>query len=99
MGAGAGAGSRGRARTGRNASPPLLLGSVGAKRAKRPKKTAKTSPRLTQAALPNNAMPPQVTSEYKTAIQAMLAGTAGRGNNSSTHGTANSKPAHGPRPR
>src|SRR5260370_36147766 len=98
MGAGAGAGSRGRARTGRNASPPLLLGSVGAKRAKRPKKTAKTSPRLTQAALPNNAMPPQVTSEYKTAIQAMLAGTAGRRNTNSTPENANSNPTAGHTP-
>ena len=40
-----------------------LKGSVGAKRANRPKNIAKTSPCLTQASLPKTAMPPQVSSE------------------------------------
>jgi hypothetical protein len=56
------------AANGRKANPPMpdrlsLEASVGASRAKRLKKTAKTSPRSVQASLRKKAMPAQVSSE------------------------------------
>src|SRR6516225_8611979 len=89
---------------GRNANPRApdfsrIRGSIGANRANRPKNMPKTSPCLIQLSLPNTAMPPQVSSEYASASQAILAGTAGLGNTSSVQATASSSPTAGHTPR
>ena len=66
------------------ASLSVTRASVGANRARMPKKTENASPLRSQVSLPKSDIPAQVALEYSRVRNAMLRGVAEPGNTSST---------------